>query len=184
MIKKLTRATLKTIILEERRAVTRALIAEGGCGCGMCSTCRSSLSSMSGIESHDEPANSMIISYDDEGMPSSHNYMDHATANATHAYPYEDDTGGDIVHGHDFGQSYMAKQQLHTIMKMAQKLDGMIEGDEELEDWCESKLAVATSMLQSVTEFVSYHKAASHPDAESHPADHGMGSLMRILREE
>ena len=78
----------------------------------------------------------------------------------------------------------MAKQQLHTIMKMAQKLDGMIGGDEELEDWCESKLAVATSMLQSVTEFVSYHKAASHPDAESHPADHGMGSLMRILREE
>jgi len=35
-----------------------------------------------------------------------------------------------------------------------------------------------------VTEFVAYHKAASHPTAESHPADHGMRNLMGVLDEE
>jgi hypothetical protein len=78
----------------------------------------------------------------------------------------------------------MAKQQLHTIMQIAQKLDSAIEGDEELEDWCESKISVATSMLQSVAEFVMYHKAAAHPEAESHAPDHGMKSLLRVLSEE
>lgn len=187
MAQRLTRDRLKQIILEERRAVTRQLISEGGCGCGGCSTCRSNLASMMSYEPHDEPEeiDSVAISYDDDGLPSPKHYMDHATAGAlTHAYPYERDTGDDIVHGHDYGQSYMAKQHLNTIMKMAQKMDGMISGDEELEDWCESKIAVAASMLQSVAEFVAYHKAAAHPEAESHPDDHGMRSFMRVFDEE
>jgi hypothetical protein len=184
---KLTRERLKKIVLEERRAVTRALITEGGCGCGGCATCRSNLSSMSGYAPHDEPEeiDSLVISYGDDGLPDPKHYMDHATAGAmTQSYPYERDTDGDIVHGHEYGQSYMAKQHLHTIMKMAQQLDSMISGDEELEDWCESKLSVAASMMRSVSEFVSYHKAAAHPTAESHPADYGMRSLMRVLDEE
>ena len=187
MSSKLTRSHLQKIILEERRAITRALISEGGCGCGGCSTCRSNLASMASFEAHDEPEeiDSLVISYGDDGLPKPEHYMDHATADAmTHAYPYEKDTDGDIVHGHDYGQSYMAKQHLHTIMKMAQKLDSMISGEEELEDWCESKISVAASMMRSVTEFVAYHKAASHPTSESHPADHGMRNLMRVLDEE
>ena len=78
----------------------------------------------------------------------------------------------------------MAKQQLNTIMTIAKKLDGMISGDEELEDWCESKISVATSMLQSVAEFVAYHKAATHSAAESYPDNHGMRSLMKVFDEE
>lgn len=187
MAAKLTREHLRRIILEEKRNVTRALIAEGGCGCGGCSTCKSSLSSIAGYGSHDEPEeiDSLVISYDDDGLPDPKHYMDHASAGAmTQSYPYDRDTGGDVVHGHEYGQSYMAKQHLHTIMKMAKKLDSMIEGDEELEDWCESKIAVAASMMQSVTEFVCYHKAATMPEMESHPADYGMKNLMRVLSEE
>lgn len=196
MSQKLTRDRLKQIILEERQAVTRYLIAEGGCGCGGCPTCKSSLSSMSdmsrsssmgGMMHHDEPEelDSLVITYEDDGLPSPKHYMDHATAGAlTQSYPYEKDTGGDIVHGNDYGQSYMAKQHLHTIMKMAKKLDGMISGDEELEDWCESKIAVAASMMQAVTEFVCYHKAATHPEMESYAPNYGMRNLMRVLDEE
>jgi hypothetical protein len=142
---------------------------------------------MASYEDHDEPEeiDSLVVTYGDDGMPKPEHYMDHATADAmAHSYPYEKDTGGDIVHGNDYGQSYMAKQHLSTIMKMAQQLDSMIEGDEELEDWCESKISVAASMMRSVAEFVAYHKSAAHPTAESHPADYGMRSLMRVLREE
>ena len=186
MSEKLTRSHLKRIILEERRAITRKLISEGGCGCGGCSTCMSGLMKIVGDEGHGMPHEDkgLVISYDDSGMPSPDHYEDHATAGMPHSYPYDKDTGDDIVHGHDYGQSYMAKQQLHTIMQIAQKLDSAIEGDEELEDWCESKISVATSMLQSVAEFVMYHKAAAHPEAESHAPDHGMKSLLRVLSEE
>lgn len=189
MSDRLTRSALKRIILEERRAITRKLISEGGCGCGGCSTCAQNMmkivgSGMQDEDEHDHEDESLVISYNDEGVPDPMHYVDHAEADATHAYPYERDTDGDIVHGHDYGQSYMAKQHLHTIQKMVSKLDSVIEGDEELEDWCESKLAVAASMIQSVTEFVTYHKAASHPEAESHAPDHGMRSLMRLLNQE
>jgi len=187
MAQRLTRDRLKQIILQERRAVTRQLISEGGCGCGSCSTCKSNLSGMMSFQPHDEPddMDSIAISYEDDGLPSPKHYMDHAEAGAlTQSYPYEEDTDGDIVHGHDYGQSYMAKQQLNTIMTIARKLDGMISGDEELEDWCESKISVATSMLQSVAEFVAYHKAATHSKAESYPDNHGMRSLMKVFDEE
>ena len=190
MASKLTRDHLRRIILEERRSITRQLISEGGCGCGGCSTCKSGLMSMmgGGMSGHehdmDEDEDVQVISYDDDGLPHSSQYQDHATADATHAYPYEKDTGGDIVHGHEYGQSYMAKQNLHKLANLAHQLDSMIEGDEELEDWCESKLSVAASMVQAVADFVAYHKGATMPEAESHMDDHGMMNLMRVLSEE
>ncbi len=185
MSSKLTRDHLRRIILEERRAVTRQLIAEGGCGCGGCSTCASGLKKILGGSQEMEPHEDVeVITYDDDGLPHPDLYQDHATADATHAYPYEKDTGDDIVHGHEYGQSYMAKQNLHKLAKLAHQLDSMIEGDEELEDWCESKLAVAASMVQAVADFVAYHKGATMPEAESHAPDHGMMSLMRVLSEE
>jgi hypothetical protein len=178
------------MILEERRSITRRLIAESGCGCGGCSSCKASLSAMSresmGHEHEMEPeVEGLVISYDDDGLPDPKHYMDHAEAGAlTQSYPYEQDTHGDIVHGHSFGQSYMAKQHLHTIVQNSDDLLNMIGGDEELEDWCESKLAVASSMVQAVKNFVEYYKGASHEKAESHSPMHGMHSLMRVLDEE
>ena len=137
MAQRLTRDRLKQIILQERRAVTRQLISEGGCGCGGCATCKSNLSGMMSFQPHDESdeMDAVTISYDDDGLPSPKHYMDHAEAGAlTHSYPYEEDTDGDIVHGHDYGQSYMAKQHLHTIIEACHELDSMIHGDEELEE--------------------------------------------------
>lgn len=188
MSNKLTRAKLSKMILEERRAITRRLIAEGGCGCGGCSGCKASLAAMSqeneGFEMEPE-VEGLVISYDDDGLPSPGQYMDHAEAGAlSQSYPYEHDTDGDVVHGHGFSQSYMAKQHLYTIAQDSKALLGMIHGEEELEDWCESKLAVAASMVQAVKNYVEYHKGATHATAESSAPMHGLHSLMRVLDEE
>ncbi len=186
----------------ERRDLQRRLIQEGGCGCGGCSTCASSM--MNIADEHDlygmmpDEHEAIVIEYGDDGLPSPSQYMDHATA---HAYGKLRDLdaqgaghsvtmggksapGRDITHGDDYGQSYMAKNHLHSIMKSCKSLNSMISGDEELEDWCESKLAVAASMLQAVANFVEYHKSASQPTAESHPDMHGLRNLMRVLGDE
>lgn len=200
---RLRRNDIRSMILEERRNITRRLIAEGGCGCGGCSTCKAGLESMFDV-STDYPMGQdsegmVAISYGDDGLPLPKLYMDHASA-----YDYEQGMhdeepksskksvtmggtampGHDITHGDDYGQSYMAKQHLHTIIEACHELDSMIHGDEELEDWCESKLAVAANMVQAVKNFVVYHKASAMPEAEEHAPDHGMRSLMRVLRQE
>ena len=181
---KLTRDNLRKIILEERRAISHRLISEGGCGCGGCSTCMSGLMKIIGDEEVEPDEDVEVLTYSDDGLPHPSLYQDHASAVATHLYPYDDHTDGDIVHGHQFGQSYMAKQNLHKLATLAHQIDGLIEGDEELEDWCESKLAVAASMVQAVADFISYHKGATMPEAEEHMPDHGMRNLMRVLSEE
>jgi len=186
MASKLTRDSLRQIILEERRSITRRLIAEGGCGCGGCSTCMSGLQNImgGGHEEMEHEGDIEVLTYSDDGLPHPSLYQDHASADATHAYPYDKDTDGDIVHGHEYGQSYMAKQNLNRLANLAHQLDSMIEGDEELEDWCESKLSVAASMVQAVADFVAYHKGATMPESESHAPNHGMMNLMRVLSEE
>ena len=134
---------------------------------------------------HPEESDDIVITYDDDGLPHPKHYMDHASASAyDHSYPYEKDTGDDIVHGHGFSQSYMAKQHLHSIVRDSQYLSSVVGGDEELEDWCESKLAVAASMVQAVKNYVRYHKtAAGHPEMESVKPLHPMHTLSRILDE-
>jgi hypothetical protein len=203
MSDRLTRSSLKRIILEEKRAITRKLIAEGGCGCGGCSTCAQNMMKIIGDGMHEDDAHegedALVITYDDSGMPAPSNYDDYESVTG---YPFGDDedddhhhgknvtmggrdkTGHDITHGDDYGQSYMAKQHINTIIKSAKTLDSMIHGDEELEDWCESKLSVAASMLQAVANFVSYHKGASHTAAESYSPSYGVRNLMRVLEDE
>lgn len=201
-MQKLTRRTLQKIVLEERRNITRHLIMEGGCGCGGCSGCKSALNTFLSAyapgsdDHHDDEVDGLVISYDDTGTPAPGNYVDYATASALgHSEDEEHEgknytmgghgmPGHDITHGDDYGQSYMAKQHLSTIMNSVQQLDGMIHGDEELEDWCESKLAVAASMVQAVANFVAYHKGAAHPEAEASAPMHGMHSLARLLDDE
>ena len=202
---RLRRNEIRSMILEERRNITRRLISEGGCGCGGCSTCKAGLESMFDV-STDYPMGQdnegmVAISYGDDGLPLPKLYMDHASAydyeQGMHGHDHEPKSstksvtmgglakpGHDITHGDDYGQSYMAKQHLHTIIEACHELDSMIHGDEELEDWCESKLSVAASMVQAVKNFVVYHKASAMPEAEAHAPDHGIKSLMRVLRQE
>lgn len=52
--------------------------------------------------------------------------------------------------------SYMAKQQLFTIAKVAQKMWEMMEDGEQLEDWMESKIAQTEQSIVSVVKAYLY----------------------------
>jgi hypothetical protein len=54
--------------------------------------------------------------------------------------------------------SYMAKQQIYTIAKMAEKMWEKMEeeGDVQLDDWMESKIAQAEQSISSVVNAYMY----------------------------
>ena len=64
--------------------------------------------------------------------------------------------------------SYMAKQQLFIIAKMAQamweKMDD--DGDEQLEDWMESKIAQAEQSITSVVKTFMYDEFTKKEEEE------------------
>ena len=66
--------------------------------------------------------------------------------------------------------SYMAKQQLYVIAKMAEKMWEKMEEGEQLEDWMETKLAQAEQSVVSVV------KAYMYDEFESKDSE-GMGKL-------
>ena len=52
--------------------------------------------------------------------------------------------------------SYMAKQQLFTIATLAYKMWEMMEDNEQLDDWMESKIAQDDQMVTSVVKSYMY----------------------------
>jgi hypothetical protein len=64
--------------------------------------------------------------------------------------------------------SYMAKQQLFIIAKMAQamweKMDD--DGDDQLEDWMESKIAQAEQSISSVVKAFMYDEFSKKEEEE------------------
>ena len=64
--------------------------------------------------------------------------------------------------------SYMAKQQLFVIAKMAQamweKMDD--DGEDQLEDWMESKIAQAEQSILSVVKSYMYNEVSKNDEEE------------------
>lgn len=52
----------------------------------------------------------------------------------------------------------MAKQNLFKIAKYATELHNMLEDDDNLEPWVEEKIAVASSMIETVAHYMEYEK--------------------------
>jgi ribosome-binding ATPase YchF (GTP1/OBG family) len=52
--------------------------------------------------------------------------------------------------------SYMAKQQLYTIATLTYKMWEMMEDEEQLEDWMESKIAQTESSIIAVVKNFMY----------------------------
>ena len=70
--------------------------------------------------------------------------------------------------------SYMAKQQLFVIAKMAQAMWEKMEddGDDQLEDWMESKIAQAEQSIVGVVKTFMYDEFKDSPQSNN-----GMGKL-------
>ena len=64
--------------------------------------------------------------------------------------------------------SYMAKQQLFIIAKMAQAMWEKMEddGDDQLEDWMESKIAQAEQSITSVVKTFMYDEFSKKEEEE------------------
>jgi len=64
--------------------------------------------------------------------------------------------------------SYMAKQQLFLIAKMTQAMWEKMEddGDDQLEDWMESKIAQAEQSISSVVKSFMYDEFKKNNDEE------------------
>ena len=59
---------------------------------------------------------------------------------------------------HHKSSSYMARPQLYKIAKYAVELLDMVEEDEQLDDWQESKIAQISQMIGSVYHSLDYKK--------------------------
>jgi hypothetical protein len=55
--------------------------------------------------------------------------------------------------------NYMAKQQLFTIATLAMSMWEIMEDDEELDDWMETKIAQAEQSIVSVVKSYMYDEA-------------------------
>ena len=69
--------------------------------------------------------------------------------------------------------SYMAKQQLYVIFKLAEKMWERMEeeGNEQIDDWMESKIAQAEQSITSVVQSFMYDEFTSKESND------GMGKL-------
>ena len=64
-----------------------------------------------------------------------------------------DDGGRKMGHG---GKSRMARQQLHQVAEYAVELWNMLDDEDELPEWCQSKIAVMTDHIAKVKHHIEY----------------------------
>jgi hypothetical protein len=83
------------------------------------------------------------------------------------------------VYGHG-GKARMAKSQLYQIVKGATELHDMLNDDDELPEWVQSKIAVIEDNIDTIIGHLEY-KVRDHLGGEElgvHPPDCGCHSCM------
>ena len=64
-----------------------------------------------------------------------------------------DDGGRNLGHG---GKSRMARQQLHQVAEYAVELWNMLDDEDEVPEWCQSKIAVMADNIGKVKHHIEY----------------------------
>lgn len=82
-----------------------------------------------------------------------------------HPQPPDDVPLGYFPSHVDSGEGSMAQSQLEQISYMANELKQVIEGEDQLPDWVQAKLATVKDRLQSVHSFLIF---SDDPRAETH----------------
>ena len=70
------------------------------------------------------------------------------------------DVGYSVAKHHDSHSSYMAKPQMFQISRESSSIYDMLDDNEKLEDWMESKIAQASRDISSIYDSLSYKKKA------------------------
>tara|TARA_Y100000310_G_C20525360_1_gene735717 strand:+ start:195 stop:758 length:564 start_codon:yes stop_codon:yes gene_type:complete len=66
-------------------------------------------------------------------------------------------SSGDFDDDHSHS-SYMAKPQMFQVSREANSIYDMLEDDEQLDDWMESKISQASGLISSIYDSLSYKK--------------------------
>lgn len=65
-------------------------------------------------------------------------------------------------------ESGMIRSNLYTMSQQAQEMHDMIGMNDDLDEWVQEKIAVASSMLDSVYDYLGYEYKAMRGDVPSH----------------
>lgn len=98
----------------------------------------------------------------------------------------EDTHARDGVKFHNNGpeeESGMIRSNLYTMSKQAQEIHDMIDMDDDLDEWVQEKIAVASSMLDSVYDYLSYEYMSMSGEDAAHDT-HDSALLVDDMEEE
>lgn len=65
-------------------------------------------------------------------------------------------------------ESGMIRSNLYTLSKQAQEMHDMIGMNDDLDEWVQEKIAVASSMIDSVYDYIGYEYKSMRGDVPSH----------------
>jgi hypothetical protein len=65
-------------------------------------------------------------------------------------------------------ESGMIRSNLYTASKQAREMHDMIGMNDDLDEWVQEKIAVASSMIDSVYDYISYEYKTMRGDVSSH----------------
>lgn len=65
-------------------------------------------------------------------------------------------------------ESGMIRSNLYTLSRQAQEMHDMIGMNDDLDEWVQEKIAVASSMIDSVYDYIGYEYKSMRNDVESH----------------
>ena len=65
-------------------------------------------------------------------------------------------------------ESGMIRSNLYTLSKQAQEMHDMIGMNDDLDEWVQEKIAVASSMIDSVYDYISYEYKSMRGEVEAH----------------
>ncbi|CAB5215133.1 hypothetical protein UFOVP190_410 [uncultured Caudovirales phage] len=73
----------------------------------------------------------------------------------------------------------MVKNNLHTLVRMSVELAKSLQGNENLPEWCQEKIAVAKSMIVAVGDYmISQHEMGQQPEVNSFDMDRAFAEAM------
>jgi uncharacterized protein YeaC (DUF1315 family) len=73
----------------------------------------------------------------------------------------------------------MVKNNLHTLVRMSVELAKSLQGNENLPEWCQEKIAVAKSMIVAVGDYmISQHEMGQQPEIDSFDMDRAFAEAM------
>lgn len=111
----------------------------------------------------DETTDGIVLYADHAGMKllEDHGYLDFSNSSDSES-EYRADSDGDTVDVIDQGEygyeGDQARDQLQTIVRAAQRLNGMVDDDDDLPEWVQMKITKAEDYLDTAADYIASNR--------------------------